>query len=219
MVHECGAYRIIEDVPGDCAEGLVCPFRFAEDMIVGLRLEAEVRCEEGVPRFVEQVNRETLVAGLGHAAEQEVPVVGHQAVGWTDDAVPAERVAEQLAQAGVVQRFEPALATALDGHAPVNDGPALVKPGLQAWQAAEYARGGAIHNGGMATRFRERSKAAGRMSVKLGGSMPLRASLRCGGRRGVAGVVAAFVRTPRGGCIGIDALTRIATGVGVGSEP
>ena len=115
-------------------KGIVNTLVFTKHVVMGLQLELEMGREESIPPGAKIADREPLVARRSEAAEEEMRVVWHQAIGRADQSMPSEGVAKQFAQPCVMKRVEPTGLSAIDGHGPVDKRAATVVLWRQALQ-------------------------------------------------------------------------------------
>jgi len=100
LVHQTSSDRIVQNVKTDFRKGVALPLFLAQNVIIGLRLEPmgnqlrfQVCAQKG--------HSISLIAVAPQPQPEQMHVIGHQAIGRTDQALAGGHMKQQLAKPAV----------------------------------------------------------------------------------------------------------------------
>lgn len=124
---------IIQEVKANFAESLPDSLARPQDVVVRLMLKP-VRTQGRAQMLAQKLQTVSLIRVTAQPHPDQVNVVGHQAIGETEQSFPRGGVQHDFAKLRVEGGVEPAGAAQGHRHGPVDDGVALIMFPGQAWQ-------------------------------------------------------------------------------------
>jgi hypothetical protein len=115
------AHRVFANVNDGVFKRIGVPFVLLQHMVVCIRLKG-ILSENTIEVLSQKANGEALVGVPRRTEKEQMKMIGHQAIRWTDKGIARACVQEEDAEFVVKRRTKPAGGAVLDGHRPMYPG-------------------------------------------------------------------------------------------------